>query len=170
MSISVFDILHPLLLQHLRNMEVWLDKIEQHCQQQSVEPGVYLSARLHPEMFEFRRQLQIACDHAKGAMARLTGSELPTYPDNEQTTSELKQRIQKTSAFVTSFQRGDFTGAEERTIQLTYPWQTYDFNGLTYLHYWVLPNFLFHVNMAYAILRQAGLNIGKVDYLGPVPA
>ena len=167
MSLNVYDILYPLLDQGLHNMEQWLHLLEEHAQAQGLDAEVLLSARLAPDMFEFRRQIQIAADHAKAGMAYLSGSELPRYADDEKTVSELVERLQRTRGLLHGFTREAFVGAEDRAIQVVYPWATLDFGGLHYLHYWVIPNFMFHLTTAYAILRHHGLALGKAQFLGP---
>ena len=39
------------------------------------------------------------------------------------------------------------------------------FGGEFYLRHWALPNFYFHCSMAYALLRHAGVVLGKADFL-----
>jgi hypothetical protein len=40
------------------------------------------------------------------------------------------------------------------------------FPGKTCLKHWVSTNFYFHLTMTYALLRRAGVDLGKRDYLG----
>lgn len=167
MSLSLYDVVQPLLTQHLSNLSHLLEKLKTHTASSADRAEQILSARLAPDMFDLRRQIQIATDHAKGTMARLAGCELPSYPDTEKTIEELQGRLQRTLDFVLSFARPTFDGAEDRNVQMVYPWATYDFTGLRFVHYWAIPNFMFHVNMAYAILRHQGVSVGKADYLGP---
>ena len=167
MSLNVYDVLYPLLSQELHNLEQWLKAAETHAQAHGSPVEALLTARLAPDMFDLRRQVQIASDHAKAAMVHLSGTELPRYPDEEKTTAELIARLARTRDFLDGFNREAFIGAEDRAIQLVYPWATLDFGGLHYLHYWVIPNFMFHVTTAYAILRHQGLELGKAQFLGP---
>ncbi len=167
MSLSLYDVVQPLLTQHLSNLSHLLEKLQTHTASSPERAEQILSARLAPDMFDLRRQIQIATDHAKATMARLAGCELPSYPDTEKTIEELQARLRRTLDFVLSFTRPTFDGAEDRNVQMVYPWATYDFTGLRFVHYWAIPNFMFHVNMAYAILRQQGVSVGKADNLGP---
>ncbi|PPD15404.1 MAG: hypothetical protein CTY25_06580 [Methylobacterium sp.] len=143
-----------------------LDKLAAHCEAKKVEPGVYLGLRLYPDMFALTRQVQIACDFAKGAVARLSGRENPAWTDTETTIPELKERIAKTLAYIASVPDSEIDGSEERTITLKIRGQDMSFPGLTYVNFVVLPNFYFHLSTAYGILRNAGLEIGKNDFLG----
>src|SRR5262249_13795972 len=132
-----------------------------------IDPNVLLNTRLFPDMFPLSRQVQLACDFAKGAAARLSGSEPPKFPDEERTIDELKARIAKTIDYVKGFQAGQIDGSEGRAIALPIGGQTYNFKGQGYLVNMVLPNFYFHVTTAYDILRQCGVEIGKRDFIGP---
>ena len=117
-------------------------------------------------MHPFTRQVQIACDQAKGAAARLSGAEPPSYPDVEATIPELKARIAKTLEYVNSVDPAAFVGSEDRTVTLKSPKGELQFSGIDYLRGFMLPNFYFHISMAYALLRHNGVEIGKFDYLG----
>jgi hypothetical protein len=117
-------------------------------------------------MFPLSRQVQIACDSAKGAAARLAGVEIPKHEDTEQTFAELKARIAKTLDFVESLKPAQIDGSEDREVVLKLRGQDVKFNGLQYLLGFAYPNFYFHVTTAYNILRHNGVEIGKRDYIG----
>jgi len=156
----------PVFVQMLGNMDAWLDKAAAHAEAKKFDTSVYLTLRLAPDMLPFPKQIQIASDNAKGCVARLAGVEIPKYEDNEASLAELKARIAKTIDFVKSVPAENFAGAEERAIEL--PQRNRDplrFDGETYLKHFALPNFFFHVNMTYALLRHAGVDLGKLDYL-----
>jgi len=143
-----------------------LDKAAQHASAKKFDPSVLVNARLAPDMFPLSKQVQIACDFAKGAAARLAGKEAPKFEDNEQTIDELKARVAKTLDYVKSFGPAAFEGAEDRDIKLSFPnGMSLEFKGLAFLRDWALPNFYFHAVTAYDILRHNGIEIGKRDYL-----
>ena len=119
-------------------------------------------------MFPLKRQVQIACDTAKGAAARLAGVEVPKHEDNEATLAELKNRIAMTLAFISSVTPAQVNADALREIVLKFPNVTLKFTGLDYVTKFVLPNFYFHVTTAYAILRKNGVDVGKNDYLGQI--
>ncbi len=166
MQISMYDTLVPTANKMLGGMSGLLDKAEAYAVQKKFEPAVLLNSRIAPDMFPLTRQVQIACDMAKGAAARLTGAEVPSYPDTESTIAELKARIAKTLAFVNSFDASKYAGSEDRDIVLNMRTGELRFKGLDYLRDFVLPNLYFHVTMTYAILRHNGVDIGKMDFLG----
>jgi hypothetical protein len=127
---------------------------------------VLTGARLAPDMFPLSRQVQIACDIAKGAAARLSGTEIPKFEDTETTFPELKARIDKTLQFVNGIAADAFKDSEKRDIVLTNRRGDLKFSGLAYLNEFVLPNVYFHATAAYAILRHNGVELGKQDFLG----
>jgi hypothetical protein len=131
-----------------------------------VDPAVLLAARLAPDMFPLSRQVQIACDFAKGPCARLAGIDVPKWDDNETTIEALQARIARTLEYVKGFAPAQIDGSEDRKIELMVGGQPMTFDGQTYLLNFALPNFYFHLTTAYAILRHNGVEIGKRDYMG----
>ena len=117
-------------------------------------------------MFPMARQVQSACDTAKGAVARLAGVEIPVHEDTEQTFEELKARIAKTIAFINTVKPAQIDGSEEREVVLKMRSGEVKFKGMQYLLGHALPNFYFHVTTAYDILRHNGVEVGKRDYIG----
>lgn len=165
MSISMYRVAVPPLLQILKGLSIVLDKAAAHCEQRKIDPAVLLTMRLYPDMFTTTRQVQIATDQAKGCVARLAGVEVPVYADDETSFAELKARVAKTTDFVKSFPPERIDGSETKEITLTIGGRTLNFDGQTYLVNFVLPNFYFHAATTYGILRHCGVEIGKRDYL-----
>lgn len=166
MTFSIYEASVPVFRQMLGNLSSLLHKAEAHAKANCMDVNELLEASLAPDMFSFTRQIQIACDHAKGCAARLAGVDNPKFEDTEKTVAELQERIRKTLAFVNSVSAEQFVDAEDRDIQLVFPWATYDFKGSRYLTYWALPNFFFHATTAYDLLRYKGVPVGKADFLG----
>ena len=150
----------------LRNLSAMLDKAEAHCAAKKIDPAALTTFRLFPDMFAFTRQVQIACDTAKGAVARLAGVEIPKHEDSEQTFAELKARIAKTLDFIESLKPERIDGSEERDVVLAMRSGERRFKGMQYLLGHAYPNFYFHVTTAYNILRHNGVEIGKADFIG----
>jgi hypothetical protein len=168
MALSLFDVSIPVLVRGLSNLSVIIDKAAAHAEAKKLDAAALTQARLFPDMFPLIRQVQIACDIAKGGAARLAGIDVPQHPDNETTLPELKQRIAKTSDFIQGIKAKQLEGAETRSIELKGPNRTLSFTGLSYLNNFVLPNFYFHESISYAILRHNGVEVGKSDYLGAI--
>jgi len=166
MTLSMHQASAPRFVNMLNNLSVILAKAEAHAEAKKIDPAVLLSSRLYPDMFPLTRQIQIACDNAKGPVARLAGLEVPKHEDNEQTIAELQARIAKTVAFVQSVKPAQIDGSEDKKIVLKLGPEEVTFNGLQYLLGFALPNFYFHVVTAYNILRHNGVEIGKRDYIG----
>ncbi len=153
--------------QALRNLETWLDKAEQHAAAKKFDVAVLMSGRLAPDMKPFIYQVQSACDYVKAAAAWLSGQTPPRHEDNEQTIDEIRARIRKTVAFAESVKAAQYAGARERRVSLSWaPGKV--LAGPDYLLQMTIPNTYFHVAMAYAILRHSGVDIGKMDFLGPI--
>jgi hypothetical protein len=168
MSISMYDVSIPIFVLSLNNLAAILDKAGTHAEAKKVDPKALPAARLIVDMLPLSAQIQIACDHAKGAAARFAGVEIPKHEDTESTIPELKARVAKTLEFIKSIKPELLQGAEARAIELKFPSGTLKFTGLSYLTNFALPNFFFHMTMTYALLRKNGVELGKRDFLGPI--
>jgi hypothetical protein len=166
MSLSMYQASVPVFVRMLDNLSKIFDQAVQYCEEKKIDPSVLVNARLAPDMYPLSRQVQIATDMAKGCAARLAGMEVPVYEDNETTLPELQARIAQTLAFIQSVSAEQIDGSEERTVTLKLRGKDVSFKGQPYLLHFVLPNFYFHITIAYAILRHNGLAIGKMDYIG----
>ena len=158
----------PVFVKTLGNLSAILDKAAAYAEARKIDPAVLLASRLYPDMFPLTKQIQVACDFAKGTVARLAGQEPPKYEDNEATFEDLKARIAKTLAYVEGFEPEHYEGAETRTVTMKMRGEDKTFDGVVYLANIVLPNFYFHVTTAYDILRHNGVELGKRDFIGPV--
>ncbi len=154
----------PVFIKALHGLKTIIEKAQAH----GVDESALMGDALAPDMFPFVRQVQIACDNAKGAVARLSGSEIPSFPDTETTFAELIARIEKTIEYVESITPEMFEGSESREITLPYFPGMY-MTGYDYLREYVLANFYFHVTTAYALIRKQGVSIGKSDYMHSLP-
>src|SRR4051794_21559486 len=151
----------PVFVNSLTDMRAWLDKAAA-----EKDESALLEAKLAPDMRPLPAQYQMASDSAKNALARLTGTEAPAMPDTEQSFAELRDRCDKTIAYLNGFDANALRGSEQREVVLKFPnGSGYRFNGADYLTGFALPNFYFHVTTAYAILRNAGVLLGKPDFL-----
>jgi uncharacterized protein len=166
MSFGMYQASVPAFVKMLKTLSAVLKKAEAHASAREIDPGVLLNWRLAPDMFPLTRQIQLASDFAKGAVARLAGAEVPKYADEEATFAELQARIAKTVTFIEGFAPKDIDGSETRDIALPVRDQVLRFKGEPYLVQFALPNFYFHAATAYAILRRCGVEIGKRDFLG----
>jgi hypothetical protein len=166
MTISMYQASVPVFVRLLKNLGVILDKGRAHAEARKIAADVLPASRLIADMFPLSRQVQIASDHAKGAVARLAGVDIPKYEDDERTFEDLQARIAKTVVFIETFSAARIDGSEERDIVLSLRDRDLKFKGVDYLLGFALPNFYFHVVTAYDILRANGVDVGKRDFLG----
>jgi len=166
MTLSMYQASAPVFLQGLKALSGVLDKTAAHVEARKIEPSAILQARLFPDMLALTRQVQIACDFAKGATSRLAGQEVPAWEDDEASFDDLKARVARTIAHVEGFGAADIDGSEDRDIALTRRGETTVHKGQAYLLQQAMPNFYFHLTTAYAIARHNGVEIGKRDFLG----
>jgi uncharacterized protein len=167
MMMTMYSASVPVFVRMLGNLSACLDKAEAHAQAKGYDPVVLAGSRLAPDMLPLTRQVQIACDAAKFAAARLAGQEAPVMTDDEASLADLKQRIARTIAYVQSVPAASIEGSDAREVQVPMRGrEPLKLSGESYLTNFVLPNFYFHVTTAYALLRHNGVELGKGDYLG----
>ena len=162
MTFSLYDASAPMFV---RGLNVLVGLIDKAAASGLDEEGL-MQGRLAPDMLPFVSQVRIATDLAKGAVARLAEVEPMVLADDETTLAQLRARIVRTIAYVESVGPAQFAGAETRAVQLKLPGMELTFEGAGYLTSFALPNFYFHVTTVYALLRHAGVALGKRDYMG----
>lgn len=156
----------PRFVYILGNLSGILDKAQAHVDAKKLADASLTAFRLYPDMLPMAKQIQIACDTVKTVVARLAGTDVPAYEDNEATLAELKARIAKTIAFIQSVPADKIDGTEDKTIVTKRGDKETRYTGTQFLLGHAIPNFYFHVTTAYAILRHNGIEIGKRDFLG----
>jgi uncharacterized protein len=164
-KVMMFDASVPVFIHFLNGLAGLLRKAEAHVQAKKLDPNAFLLARLYPDMFTFTKQVQLACDFAKGSGARLAGLSPPSHPDDEKSFDELHERIRKTIEFLRSLSKTQFAEAEARSITFKAAGKEITITGAQYLSNVGLPNFYFHLATAYGLLRHNGIEIGKADFL-----
>jgi hypothetical protein len=161
MSFGMWEASVPVFVNSLTNMRDWLDKAAQ-----EKDAAALMEARLAPDMRPLPAQYQMASDSAKNALARLTGADALSMPDTETSFAELRDRCDRTIDYLRGFDARSLEGSEDREVVIKFPnGMGYRFRGDEYLAGFALPNFFFHVTTAYAILRNAGVSLGKPDFL-----
>jgi uncharacterized protein len=166
MNISMYQVSVPRFVNILGNLSNILDKAQAHVDAKKLDTATLTTYRLFPDMLPMTTQVQIACDAAKGVVARLAGVEIPVYEDNEKTLADLKARVTKTIAFIQSMTPAQIDGTEDKEIVIKRGDKETRYTGMQFLLGHALPNFYFHVTTTYNILRHNGIEIGKRDYLG----
>jgi len=161
----MYDAIFGQMKKQLGQVDKWLDAATTFAKDRSFDPNLFLAVRLAPDQFPFSRQVQSTCDTAKLAASRLTGKEVPSHADTEQTIDELRARVQSVIEILGGLSAKDFEGAATRSI--TQPrWEGKTMTGADYFVEHALPNFYFHLSHVFAILRHSGVKVGKRDYLG----
>ena len=166
MPISLYSASVPVFTAMLSNLSHLLDKAEAFAAQKKIDPTALTQYRLAPDMLPFTRQVLIACDAAKNGIARMSGVVAPRFDDTETTFAELKARIQKTLDFLATITPAQLDGRDDQELAWPVgPDKTMTLTAQDALRRMSLPNFFFHVSMAYAILRHNGVELGKRDFL-----
>ena len=164
---SFYDATVPAFSNTLSALSGLLKKAEAYCKAKNVQPDVLLSARLYPDMLPLAKQIQLACDFAGKACARLSHSEVPSTPDTEKTFDELQQRIAKTLDYLKTFKPEQFEGSDRKDVTFPAgPNTSLTLKGQEFVNRIAFPNFYFHAATAHGILRHNGVEIGKRDFLG----
>ena len=166
MAIDVYDASIVPLDRTLNNLTHILDVAIKHTAEHKIDDAVLFAYRLYPDMLPLASQVLIAADISKACAARLSGSEVPKYEDNEKTLAELIARVDKTRGYINGIDRQLFDGAEQREVTYRTGGRELRASGLRYLYDFALPNVYFHVTTTYAILRHCGVRLGKRDYIG----
>ncbi|MBN7138234.1 hypothetical protein A7A76_03910 [Lysobacter enzymogenes] len=165
MSLSLYDISVPAFQRGLDVLSHLLEQGVAHARAQGQDPAQLLTGRLAPDMYTLIGQVQSASDAAKFGAARLAGIAPPSFADTETTLEELRERIAKTQAFLSTVTPQSMDGQEEREIVIRPGGRELSFVARDYIRGFVLPNFYFHLTTAYGILRHLGVPLGKMDYL-----
>ena len=166
MTISMYQASVPRIVNMLNSLNHILDKAQTHVESKKWNEAALTQFRLYPDMLPLTKQVQIASDTAKGVMARLAGVESPVYADDEETIAQLKERVNKTIAYVQGFTAAQIDGTEDKDIVTKRGDKETHYKGMQFLLGHAMPNLYFHITTTYAILRHNGVEIGKRDYLG----
>ena len=166
MTISMYQASVPRFVNILGNLSGILDKAQTHVEAKKLADASLTAYRLFPDMLPMTTQVQIACDAAKGVVARLAGVPIPAFEDDEKTLADLKARIAKTIAFMQTVTPAQIDGTEDKEIVVKRGDKETRYQGMQFLLGHATPNFYFHVTTAYNILRHNGVEIGKRDFLG----
>jgi hypothetical protein len=169
MTLNAYSASIPVFVTSLEALDAILEKAIGFCADKKIDSTVMCQTRMMPNMLPLWRQVTIACDHAKNGPSRITAVEPPRFEDTETTLVELRERIARTVAYVRSIDADALNASAGRMIEFKVGPNAARMEAMNYLIHFVLPNFYFHVTTAYAILRQAGLDIGKRDFMGKVP-
>jgi hypothetical protein len=170
MALSPYQVSVPVYRQFLHGLHHVLGKAKDHCAARKIDPAVLVGMRLYPDMLPLGMQVAIATNHAATSPARLMVRDIPVLPDALATLDDLQARVVAAQDILAKVQAADMDGCEDKPIELKLTSRTINFDGKTYLLHFAMPNFYFHVTTAYDILRHAGVELGKMDFMGPPKA
>jgi uncharacterized protein len=165
MAISMYHASVPVFLQLLGGLKGVLDKAQKHATEKKWDEATVLNLRLYPDMFTLARQVRQASEHAFGA-GRVAGVQVPQLPAIDNSWSEMQSRIDRTIDFLKGLRADQLDGKEDTQVTLGQR----SFRAQVYLYHFAMPNFYFHCTTAYDILRNLGIEIGKADFMGPMPS
>jgi len=169
MTISLYEASVPVFTQLLTSVSALLDKLCEQAAAKKIDPALFLSERLYPNMFTYGRQLQAICDWANNTTAWLAGVDAPKFANDERTIADWQARIKRTLDFIGTADATAINGAEDKDIIYPAAGGTRHMKGKDFLLHQALPQFYFHVTIAYAILRARGIDCGKRDFVGSIP-
>lgn len=166
MSFSIYEASLPIFLQGVNTLNHLLDKLEAFAAEQGRDAEAMLTLKLAEDMFDLRKQIQLACDFALNCAMKMAKRDYQAVDFSEQTIADLRALLASTHEQLSSVQPQELVGAEASDIHLVFPWGEINFPGDKMVNYWSVPNFLFHVTTTYNLLRREGVQIGKADFLG----
>jgi hypothetical protein len=167
-TISLYEASVGVFVPYLGNLSALLDRASAHANARNIDPAILLNMRLYPNMYSLRQQVGEANRHAIIASALLAGRQPLTFGDVEPDMAELKSRIATVIDFVQGMPRGEIDRAGDREVVFTFRnGSERKFTGRSLLLTFSVPQFFFHVTTAYDLLRHAGVDLAKKDFLGP---
>jgi uncharacterized protein len=165
---ALYDVSIPAFIRSLENLSNILDKAKAFAEEKEIDLTELLNARLIEDMAPLTRQVQMATDTAKFVAVRVGQVENQPWSDEETSYDEVQARVSKAIVFLQAASASGFEGRENAKVVLTTPSGDIPFIGSTYVHGFAIPNFYFHLTMAYALLRMKGVPLGKLDFLGAI--
>jgi uncharacterized protein len=169
MTISMYKVSVPIFIQFLSAQSGVIDKVVAHAESKKFDPNYYFNLRFFADMYPYARQVQQASTHAARCCSELAGVPMPDLPNTETTFAELKARLSKTIDFCKGIKAAQIDGTEDKEIVLKFGTNERKFTGQTLLLNFILPNFYFHCTTAYDLLRHAGIELAKRDFMGTPP-
>ncbi|OYY68073.1 MAG: hypothetical protein B7Y00_00755 [Sphingomonadales bacterium 17-56-6] len=165
---ALYDAAMPTFIRGLKNLSKMLEKSQAFAAAQGIALSELLDARLIDDMASLTKQVQMTTDTAKFVAVRVGQIANDPWADDETSFADVQARVAKAIAFLQAAAPEGFEGREDAKVLLTTPSGDIPFTGSSYVHGFAIPNFFFHLSMAYALLRMKGVPLGKLDFLGPI--
>lgn len=167
MNVSIYELTVPVYVKLLGALKGQLDKAAAYAKAGGFEEAALLDARLFPDMWSLKRQVQAATNHAFRGTARLAGLPIPQITEAASSFADLQGRIDETLRFIEGVDRAAIEAGAAREITFPMGDQQRTMTGFAYFCGFTLPNFYFHLTTAYDILRHNGVALSKTDFTGP---
>ncbi|WP_353191609.1 DUF1993 domain-containing protein [Pandoraea pnomenusa] len=179
---TLTELLVPTCSHMLRALSAWLDKAAAYEKSQGKDADALMTLRLAPDMYPLAAQVRFVCYQSMEPAYRLRSEPIPEHvlalqhegwnaDQHPGTFADAKTRLTDTIAFLDTLPDNALDAGEYIDISLSLPnGVIFDMTGEQYARDWLLAQFYFHTNMAYAILRQHGVELGKADYVAHVTA
>ncbi|EDO65195.1 hypothetical protein GE21DRAFT_5168 [Neurospora crassa] len=166
MSIQLSELVLSTFSNGLDTLSHIIDVAEQYASSQGLSADAeYPNARLVEDMKPFTFQIQNATKHVNRTLGRLQGQVFQQWEDKETTIAELRERIAKAQKLVEEADANVIDAFAEQPADLVLGPKTLKSTGKGTVLGHSIPNFFFHVQTAYAILRSKGVPLGKKDYI-----
>ena len=163
--INLYTAFFPTAKNMLENLIDWLTEAKQMEKDKKFGEEVIPGAKIYPDMLNLATQVRITCDTVKLALSRIGDIENTVFEDNEKTLDELIARIKKTLVFFEKVPENAIKGKEEKMVNIKLRDIEFNWKSEFYLENHIIPNFYFHISVAYCILRSMGLELGKRKFL-----
>ncbi len=165
---ALYNVTIPAFIRGLQNLSAMLEKSKTFATEQGMDLSELLDARLIADMAPLTRQIQMVTDTAKFVAVRVGQVENEAWADDETGYEDVQERVSKAISFLQNVATEGFDAREDAKVVLTTPSGDIPFTGSTYVHGFAIPNFYFHLSIAYALMRMKGVPVGKLDFLGPI--
>ena len=149
----------------LNNLDGLLVKATAHADMKKFDVNNFTLERIAPDMLTFTNQIQMTCDTAKFCIAYLSQTKAPSFADTEKTFPELRARIKNTNDYLKTMIEADYSKFKDVKVAPTWAGGQW-LGGEEYFYEMALPNFYFHLATTYMLLRKAGVEVGKTDFMG----
>lgn len=168
MAISLYEASVLSYLQILDGAKGVLQKGLDWCQANGDDPEELVEARLIGDMHPFRFQVQQMAFHSAGAIAAMrTGVLEFGAPRPQHDYAGLQALVADAAAALGALSPAEVNGWEGKDVAFRVPGKgDRVFTAEGFLLSFSLPNFHFHAATAYDILRQRGVPLGKLDFMG----
>lgn len=167
MAISLYELSVPSYLQTLGGVAGVMDKGAEYALETGLDLGELVEHRLHDDMLPFSFQVISVWHHSLGAMRGLQAGLFRPPPDlGPLNYEQLRGLVTEAIDELTALSPDKVNALEGNAMMFRMGKVEIPFTMAGFIQSFSQPNFYFHATTTYAILRQHGVPLGKLDYLG----